>query len=361
MIIRYSEVLVVRNPLAAHPPGRQLTIIAILLPMMFVLAVLAFAWPSARLAPRHLPVGIVGSQVLSGLTRSDPGGYDARLYASQAAARSAIEDRDIYGAFVVGPGGVTVLEATAAGPAVAQLLSMAGQHLAAGVPVRDVDVVPLPAGDPRGLVLPSALLPLTICGVIMASIVGLVLSFRPAWRQVMALIVVSATAGLGVYVIVQGFLGALPHEAVATWAALSLTLLAISATLAGLIALIGAAGLGLGIAIMIFVGNSFSGVTSAPQLLPAPVGAIGQWLPPGAGAELLRSTAYFGGHGAAGHVTVLVVWAVLGLAAIAVGHHAPVRFAARRAWKPSAASGGGVGCVHHGSFGRMVFIRGRTG
>lgn len=341
-----------RNPLAAHPPWRQVTIIAILLPLMFVLAMLAFAWPSARLAPRHLPVGIAGTgtqQVLSGLTRSDPGGYDVQMYADEASARSAIEDRDIYGAFVVSPDGITVLEASAASPAVAQLLSTAGQHLAAeraaaagsprqAIPVRDVDVVPLSAGDPRGLVLPSALLPLTICGVIMAAIVGLVLAFRPAWRQIMALTVVSAAAGLGVYLIVQGSLGALPHEAVATWAALSLTLLAIGATLAGLIALIGAAGLGLGIAAMIFVGNPFSGVTSAPELLPAPAGTIGQWLPPGAGAELLRSTAYFGGHGAAGHLTVLIVWAVLGLAAIAVGHHTPVRFAARRAWKPSSVS-----------------------
>ena len=87
---------------------------------------------------------------------------------------------------------------------------------------------------------------------------------------------------------------------------------------------------------MVFIGNPFSGATSAPELLPAPVGTIGQWLPPGAGANLLRSTAYFGGHGASGHLTVLIVWIVLGLAAIAAGHHAPVRFAARRAWKPPA-------------------------
>jgi len=33
---------------------------------------------------------------------------------------------------------------------------------------------------------------------------------------------------------------------------------------------------------------------------------------------------------------VLIVWIGLGLAAIAAGHHAPVRFAARRAWKPAA-------------------------
>ena len=372
-----------RNPLAAHPPWRQLTIIAVLLPLMIVLAVLAFAWPAARIAPRGLPVGIVGTgtaseRVLAGLNRSEPGGFDVRRYADQASARAAIRDRDTYGAFVIGPGaardgggaagdgpgaardgggaagdgpgGVTVLEASAASPSVAQLLSNVGQELGrnAGAPaqaggatpraaqVRDVDVVPLPAGDPRGLVLPSALLPLTICGVIMAAVIGLVLAFRPAWRQIMALIVVSATAGLGAYLIAQGFLGALPHEAVATWAALSLTVLAVGATTAGLIALIGAGGLGLGVVLMIFIGNPFSGATSAPELLPAPAGAIGQWLPPGAGASLLRGTAYFGGHGAAGHLIVLIVWIVAGLAAILAGHHAPVRFAARRAWKPAA-------------------------
>jgi len=340
MIIRYPEVSTVRNPLAAHPPWRQLTIIAVLLPLMIVLAVLAFAWPAARIAPRHLPVGIVGTgraseQVLTGLDRSDPGGFDVRRYADEASARAAIQHRDIYGAFAVSRGGITVLEASAASPSVAQLLSTVGQHLGSSRPAVS-DVVPLSAGDPRGLVLPSALLPMTICGVIMASVIGLVLGFRPAWRQIMALIVVSAAAGLGAYLIAQGFLGALPHEAVATWAALSLIVLAIGATTAGLIALIGAAGLGLGILLMIFIGNPFSGVTSAPELLPAPVGTIGQWLPPGAGASLLRSTAYFGGHGAAGHLTVLLVWIAAGLVAIVAGHHAPVRFAARRAWKPAA-------------------------
>jgi len=39
---------------------------------------------------------------------------------------------------------------------------------------------------------------------------------------------------------------------------------------------------------------------------------------------------------AAGPLTVLIVWIAAGLAAIAAGHHAPVRFAARRAWKPAA-------------------------
>jgi hypothetical protein len=178
------------------------------------------------------------------------------------------------------------------------------------------------------MVLSSVLLPLTICSIIIAAVIALLVGFRPAWRQLVALTVTSASAGLGAYLIGQSFLGALPGDPVATWAALSLTLLAMSAPTAGMIALIGPTGLGLSTALMIYVGNPFSGATSAPQLLPTAVGDIGQWLPPGAGANLLRSTAYFNGNGAGGHLIVLVAWTALGLAAIIVGHHAPIRFAA---------------------------------
>jgi hypothetical protein len=65
------------------------------------------------------------------------------------------------------------------------------------------------------------------------------------------------------------------------------------------------------------------------------VNHIGQWLPPGAGANLLRSSAYFHGNGASGHLGVLVVWVGLGFAAIALGHHAPIRFAANSAPSPA--------------------------
>jgi hypothetical protein len=127
----------------------------------------------------------------------------------------------------------------------------------------------------------------------------------------------------------------LPHEHLATWAGLSLTVFAMGSATAGLIALVGAGGLGLSAALMVFVGNAFSGNTSAPQLLPTVADHIGQWFPPGAAANLLRSTAYFNGNGASGHVYVLIIWSALGLAAIVVGHHAPVRYAAMRLRGPS--------------------------
>jgi hypothetical protein len=328
-----------------QPSGRQLAIVAIVLPGVIALAILAFAWPAARVHPRNVPVGVVGAgsadeKLVRTLSAAQPGAFDLRLYADESAARAAITTRDIYGAFVVAPGRIQVLTASAAGPAVSQVLSGVGAELtsaadakaaAAGRPpvaMSTVDVVPLSPNDAKGVVLSSAVLPLTICSIIVAAAVALVVRFRPAWRQIVALTVVSAVAGAGVYLVVQGWLGALPHEGVAVWAALSLTILALSAATAGLIALAGAGGVGGAAALFVFVGNPFSAVTSAPQMLPGAVGHLGQWLPPGAGANLLRSAAYFGGNGAGGHVGVLLVWTFVGFALIVLGHHAPIRFAA---------------------------------
>jgi hypothetical protein len=336
-----------KNPLGAHPLWRQLAIVAIALPLVITIAIVAFAWPTARIQPRDVPVGVAGAapaaqQLVTTLSAAEPGAFDLRLYASAHAAATAIRSRDIYGAFVVAPGRLQILEASAAGPAVAQVLSTAGVRLAAAanrtaaaagqpaIAVTTVDVVPLPAADPKGSVFSSALLPLTICSIIVAAALGLIVRFRPAWRQILALTLVSSIAGYGVYAVAQNWLGVLPHDSLADWASLSLTVLALSAATGGLIALVGAAGLGIAAALFVFVGNPFSGVTSAPHLLPGAVNHLGQWLPPGAGANLLRSTAYFADHGAGGHVGVLVAWVVAGFVAIIVGHHAPIRFAAAR-------------------------------
>jgi hypothetical protein len=45
---------------------------------------------------------------------------------------------------------------------------------------------------------------------------------------------------------------------------------------------------------------------------------------------VLRSTAYFHGYGLGDHLAVLVLWALLGLAAIVLGHHGSPKFAAYR-------------------------------
>ena len=302
---------------------------AVIIPaLVAAVALSAFAWSAARVAPRGVPVGVAGTaKVAAGLGyRLDGlgGAFDAHTYGSEAAAATAIRHREIYGAFVAGPGGLTVLTAPAASPAVATLLTKvgeeAGQHAAAGraVPVRVVDVVPADPNDPQGIVLDSAFLPLVIIGSIggvMTWVVGRD-GRRAGFPQAGVLLVKSALIGLVAVGIVQGWLGVIPGDWVTNAAVVGLTVIAISSTVCGLGALLGAPGVALGGLLMVFVGNPFSGVSSAPQLLPSPAGTLGQLLPPGAGASLLRSSAFFHGYGSGAHLAVLAIWAGCGLTAV---------------------------------------------
>ena len=323
--------------LPKYPPARRRLVVgAVALPLLITVAVLMFAWPAARVSPRGVPVGIVGTSpvtqsALTELTRTQPGSFSYRLYADLPTAREAIRTRHVYGAFDITADSVTVLKASAAGPAVAQLLDSVGATLASPSRARlnSIDLVPTATGDPRGIVLSSALLPLTICSILVAAVFTLALERASAGHQLASLVGTAVVGGLGAYVLAQCFLGALPHQPLETWAALSLTVLAICAPTAALLSIAGPLGIGLSAALMVFIGNPFSGVTSAPQLLPSAVDHIGQLLPPGAGAGLVRDTAYFNGSDSATHLTVLALWSAFGLLAVFLAHHSPGRFAAR--------------------------------
>lgn len=228
------------------------------------------------------------------------------------------------------PKGLQLLTASAASPTVAQLL---GKAVTAGAPagsrMQVTDVVAAPAGDPRGSVLGASILPLAIAGVAAGSAVTM-LGLRGG-RAATALIGVATLVGLAAVTVTDSWLGVLTGHWWTEAGALGLTVLAVGATVAGLAALVGPAGVGLGALLMVLLGNPFSGVTSAPELLPEPVGTIGQLLPPGAGGSLLRSVAFFDGRAAGGAALTLALWAALGLTAVLVG-------ARRRAPAPAVAA-----------------------
>jgi hypothetical protein len=318
------------GPERSHGP-RGLWGVVVLVPLLVGLALAAFAWPAARLGPRDLPIGVVAPAGAGDAIERRLAGdaLEVHRFADQASARAAIADRDVYGAVVVDPQGTTVLTASAASPLVAQLLQQAaaggepaaapapgGGAVAPGggavAPVRVVDVVPADPDDPRGAGLATSVLPLVLAGMAAGLLVWLAGGPGPArWA---ALVVASAVAGLVAAGIVQGWLGLLGGSWLVNAGVLGLTVLAVGATVAGLAALAGRAGAAVGALLMVLVGNPLSGVSSAPELLPAPAGAVGQLLPPGAGGSLLRSTAFFDGAGAAAPLTVLAAWVVLGLA-----------------------------------------------
>ncbi|MFQ6851926.1 ABC transporter permease [Streptomyces sp. 35M1] len=307
-------------------PNRRAVAVILLIPLMVTLALWAFAWPAARIAPRDLPVGVAGSapaaEQLEQRFEQRDGAFEVHRYADEAAARAAIEDRVVYGAVVATSQGPRLLTASAASPVVSQLLREAVTASAPeGTRAEVTDVVAAPAGDPRGSALGASVLPLALAGMAAGAVVTL-MGLRGA-RGALTLLAASALVGLTAAAVTHSWLGVVTGDWWTEAGVLALTVLAIGSAVAGLAALFGPRGVGLGALLMVLLGNSFSGVTSAPQLLPEPVGAIGQWLPPGAGGSLLRSVAFFDGSAAGGPLLTLSLWSALGLAAVLLARRAP--------------------------------------
>ncbi|WP_329213444.1 ABC transporter permease [Streptomyces sp. NBC_00683] len=305
-------------------PGQNRRAVAVILlvPLMVTLALWAFSWPAARTAPRDLPLGVAGTapaadQLQEQLERRE-GAFEIHRYDDAAAARAAIEDRVVYGAVVATEKGPHLLTASAASPIVSQLLREAVTAAApAGAAVPVTDVVAAPGTDPRGGVLGASILPLALAGVASGAVVTL-MKLRGA-RAAVTLTGAAVLVGVAATAVAHSWLGVITGNWWAEAGTIGLTVVAIGAAVAGLAALIGTPGIGLGALLMVLLGNPFSGVTSAPELLPEPVGMIGQWLPPGAGGSLLRSVAFFDGSAAGGAMATLAIWAVLGLAAVLIG------------------------------------------
>ncbi len=338
--------------MSAAPLTRAVAIALGAIVIQFVV-VTAFAWPAARLAPRHLPVVVAGPAAPAAaaarqISRAHPGAFRVIPAASAAQARQDITGRRAYGAIVVGGPSPLVLTASAASPAVAQLLAqVASQKAGVRPPVRDV--VPADPGDPRGAAFGAMLLPLVITSILGGALLLLGVGSVPG--RIAGLAVFSMGGGAALAAAATSWLSILPGDYYANAAIIGLIALAVAATVTGLGSVAGragrpAAGVGLGAAIMLVLGNPFSGATSAPELLPSPWGQIGQWLPPGAGATLLRAVEYFNGSRAGEPWAVLAAWACAGLVLLALSAvHRP------RSAPPGVTAGGSalpgkVGQVH---------------
>ncbi|MCD0448891.1 ABC transporter permease [Actinocorallia sp. API 0066] len=296
------------------------------LALLQAVLIIAFAWAPIRTEPRDLPLGVAGpppavTQVTEQLEGARPGAFAVTAYPDEAAARAAIEDREVYGALVVGPQGAPhLLVASAAGPAVAQLLTEVALGLS-GEAAPDVAVTDVVAGspdDPRGAGFAAMILPLVMSGLAASALLAFQLS--SARDRLIALSVFALGAGLVSTLVSVSWLGILPSSSFWTVAGVdALVSFAVPAAIVGLASVLGPAGFGLGSATMFLLGNPFSGAAGAPELLPEPWGALGQYLPPGAAASLMRSAVYFDGAAATGPLLVLVSFAVAGVTLLLFG------------------------------------------
>ena len=285
-----------------------------------------FVGLAVNAGPDGVRLAIVGppaavEQIQSGLAQAGgPGAFTVTVVSDEAAARAALADRSADGAIVIGANGPTLLTAGAGSPAITSLLTTAASKL--GAPAQAgaavVDVVPLPAGDARGVGLPAGSLPMIIAGLALGAATALAL--RSRWLVLGTVVAGAMTIALS-FAGVLSWLGASGGHFWDEFAAIWLTISASALVVAGLVRLLGVAGTGLGALLLMIVGNPLSGISSSPRLLPAPWGEFGQWLPTGAGGTLLRTVSYFPEAPVWGPVLVLLGWAALGAAGVILGRN----------------------------------------
>lgn len=302
--------------------ARAAAIVFALTALLAVLA-LAFALPAAKSKPHEVPIGIAGPQAAGGqaarvLEQNAPGAFEITYYPGAAALRDAIENRQVYGGIAFDTGQPTLITATGGSPAIAQLLTQVGSGIAQhnGVLLHIEDLAPPGAADPRGAGLAASALPITLASILPAMALVLVLR-QQIWLRVGAVVVFAGVMGVTTAALLRYPLGSVDQNFWGVAGGLTLGIAAALLFVLGLGSLFGRIGLAIGAGLAVLVGNPLSGLTSAPEMLPAGWGTLGQLLPQGATATLLRSTAYFGGSGATSAILVLSCWAIAGTALIA--------------------------------------------
>lgn len=309
-----------------HEPPAAIRAAGVVVVLTVVLAIvsIAFALPAARTAPHAVPIGAAGPQAASGqvaavLQKQAPGAFAITYYPGETALRDAIENRDVYGGIALGPDGRRLLIATGASPMVAQLLTQIGNGIAAqaGTALEIEDLAPPTKDDPRGVGLTASALPITLAGLLPAIALMLVLK-REVWTRFAAAVTFAGVAGVTIAALLRYVFGAIETNFWGVTAGLTLGVLATGLAVLGLGSLFGRVGLALGAVLAVLLGNPLSGLNSAPEMLPAGWGQLGQWLPQGANATLLRSTAFFDGAGGTMPIVVLTCWSLLGVALVVV-------------------------------------------
>jgi hypothetical protein len=312
------------SPVHEPPAAIRATGIVVVLTVVLAILAIAFALPAVRSKPHDIPIGAAGplaasGQVAATLEQHAPGAFAITYYPGKAALRDAIRNRDVYGGISFGPDGRSLLIATGGSPMVAQMLTQIGNGISqqAGLPLRTEDLAPPSADDPRGAGLAASALPITLAGLLPAVALVLLLK-REVWTRFAAAAVFAAMAGTTIAALLRYVFGSIDQNVWGVAAGLTLGLLAAGLSMLGLGSLFGRVGLAVGALLALLLGNPLSGLNSAPEMLPSGWGTLGQWLPQGATATLLRSTAFFDGAGATAAIVVLSCWSIAGAALIVI-------------------------------------------
>jgi hypothetical protein len=310
-----------------------------------------------RAAPHHVPVGLVSTAakrtpVVMQLEQS--GAFQVTDYKSSDDLRAGIKRREVYGGVDITGYQPRLYVASAAGPAAASLLRntyvgvVQQQAMAAladwaeqgermpvaqaqilNTPPAVLDVVPLPADDVNGASLGFITQALALGGTIASMGLGrLIPRAKRSWRRGIAHVTTLIAYAVGSAAAVLWSMGwfGVGREA-DRWemlAIFSLISLAITASTAGAVALLGPAGALIG-ALYFTLGTVISGASILPEFLPAFGRHVGENLPTGAGVQAVRDDLYFPDAPVTGHLIVLALYAGVGCLIVLITNILPNR------------------------------------
>jgi hypothetical protein len=305
--------------------------------------------------PRHLPVAYIASSSQAASVQQQiekNGNFRAQRLRDTTALLDAIKRKDAYGGLDLTGTEARLYIASAAGPSAANALrtafttvvdqqrSAAADQLAASgrpVPAETIrklakpasvtDVVPLPAADRGGAALGLLVQVLLVGATIASTALGKLgpHTKRSAKRGVghaaalIAYAIVSAAAvclGATIFAVLP------TSEFAGVFASFALLSLALSCSVAAAVALFGTGGAMLG-SLYFLLGIVVSGASILPEFLPSWARVLGQALPPGSGATLIRERLYFPEASTTIPSSVLSAYVLVGLAVVLITNTLP--------------------------------------
>ncbi|MEV4349093.1 ABC transporter permease [Actinoplanes sp. NPDC049596] len=307
--------------------------------------------------PHHVPVGLVSpaserAAVVSLLTENEY--FRVTDYATADDLEIAIKRRDVYGGVDITGNEPHLYVASAAGVSASTLLrttftTVVQQQTAAALaeladqgrtmpveraqelnsPPPVTDVVPLPDDDVNGVSLGYLTQALALGGTVASMGLGrLIPRTKRSWRRGIAhvsTLAIYAVASAAVVLWSMGWFGVgTTADRGEMLAIFSLISLAITASTAGAVALLGAPGALIG-AMYFTLGTVISGASILPEFLPAFGRVLGENLPTGAGVQAVRDNLYFPNAEIREHLIVLGLYAGIGALIVLITNMLPNR------------------------------------
>lgn len=316
------------NPLERFGPRKVMAALVVgvlALQLGFILSyVAAFHQPTPRdisiavVAGPGLPTGIA-EQSVDRLNSLDGHPVDARAATDTAEVRRLLRDREIQGAYVLGPMGTdTLITASAGGSSIASALESIFEQVAQDQQRQIVvrDEIPVGAHDNRGLSGFYLSIGWVVGGYLLAAAIGLIIgapaTLRQAWTHLAVMFGYAVASGALGALITTHALGTFAGHWFPLWILGTGVVFATGLFTLGLRAAVGILAVPLAIAVFVILGNPSAGGAFGANVIPSFYAAIGKWITPGAGTEGVRSIVYFGGVGLGQPALALALYAAIG-------------------------------------------------